>query len=38
VNRIVSLEEFKGGREKEKLTPKSIEALKRQGFVIEELR
>lgn len=36
--RTVSLEEFKGGKEKERLTPRSIEALRRQGITADQLK
>ena len=35
----MNLEDFKGsGGKKEQLTPRSLEALKRQGITLEELR
>lgn len=37
VKKFMSIDEFKGGP-KEQLTPMSTEALKRQGFTIDELR
>jgi hypothetical protein len=35
---VVSLEDFKGGSKRERLTPRSIEAIKRQGLTQEELK